>query len=848
MAAIRSSSVEEDGVYSSYAGMYETLLGVTECKLDEAVRVCFGSKFDERVLLYNGIRSNSSDDGGSNNNNSSGNNGLKGGFAVVIMEMVNSITAGVAFSANPLNSDRDEIVIDSSYGLGVSVVDGSVTADRYVYNKIRKCLVDQFVGKKMEEKRLKLLVEDGGDNDNDGNSGGGIENVTIDDVEKQNTSSLSMEQVKGLVKMVEIVENEYDTPMDIEWAYYDAGGEQQEQQLVLLQARPITTLFTLDANMMTLPNERRILYYDFNIASEATTTSPFTRMDMAISNEWMNMGMGLAKHTDNGGDDCTVDMLLDDPSLPLFKSSTRQYINMSFFFKFTSTQFWANEISTLDPHLASLFKSKDCDRKRYRSKKRWPKQCSVRNAFWLLRKLPLWKWYRVGKRFQNDPERAKLAYIQLVERDMAKVKALQQRGLQRDEDGRGLKKFSKEICQCCLPSFDEEIGVIYFVVLGTFNTLDKKRRDSSASEQVRAEYDALCSGYDGDELMKINIDMYRLANKLDADIWKEYGHDELQELAVRIQQNLDGTVSDLPNEFLTEWSSFMDQHGYDGVDQLFISSPRYQDKPELLLTRLRQNVGPGIKDPAIVHNEQMMNRRKVMDRQLEGAGLFQASRIRKRNEILDHVMWIRNAPKLHFARMIGVLREAVLQIENELIEARRLQNKGDIFHLDLEEVDEALADETIDLIQIITPRKAVYERALEATECPLLVDSRCRILRPDPPNQDDVGEGTLIGTAVSPGVATGRVRILKSPNEPFESGEILAATVTSPAWTPLFVGASGVILQIGGVLQHGALCAREYGKPAVSNIDIHNVLKTGMFVEVDGNSGIVKIIEREMTN
>jgi len=594
---------------------------------------------------------------------------------------------------------------------------------------------------------------------------------------------------------------------------------------------------------MTSPHERRILYYDFNIASEATTTSPFTRMDMAISNEWMNMGMGLAKH-----DGEEVDMLLDDPNLPLFKSSTRQYINLSFLFKFfTPTQF-AKDAYTLDPHLASLFTSKDCDRKRYRSKKRWPKQCSVRNAFWLLRKLPLWKWYRVGKRFQKDPERAKLAYIQLVESDMAKVKALQQRGLQRDEDGRGLTKFSKEICQCCLSSFDEELGAIYFVVLGTFNTLDKKRRDSSASEQVRAEYDALCSGYDGDELMKINIDMYRLANKLDASIWKEYGHDELHELAVRIQQNLDGTVSDLPSEFLTEWSSFMDQHGYDGVDQLFISSPRYQDKPELLLTRLRQNVGPGIKDPAIVHNEQMMNRREVMDRQLKGVGLFKASRIRKRNEILDHVMWIRNAPKLHFARMIGVLREAVLQIENELIEANRLQNKGDIFHLDLEEVDQALADETIDLMQIITPRKAVYERALEATECPLLVDSRCRILRPDPPNQDDVEEGTLIGTAVSPGVATGRVRILKSPNEPFEGGEILAATVTSPTWTPLFVGASGVILQIGGVLQHGALCAREYGKPAVSNIDIHNVLKTGMFVEVDGNSGIVKIIEREMTN
>lgn len=72
------------------------------------------------------------------------------------------------------------------------------------------------------------------------------------------------------------------------------------------------------------------------------------------------------------------------------------------------------------------------------------------------------------------------------------------------------------------------------------------------------------------------------------------------------------------------------------------------------------------------------------------------------------------------------------------------------------------------------------------------------------------------------------------------------AVVTSPAWTPLFVGASAVTLQIGGVLQHGALCARKFGKPAVSNIDIRSALKTGMLVEVDGNSGVVNILEESV--
>lgn len=143
-------------------------------------------------------------------------------------------------------------------------------------------------------------------------------------------------------------------------------------------------------------------------------------------------------------------------------------------------------------------------------------------------------------------------------------------------------------------------------------------------------------------------------------------------------------------------------------------------------------------------------------------------------------------------------------------------------------------------MRLVRPRKVVYERALRAK-----VHFRCRIFKHDPPARGDHEDETLVGAAVSPGVATGRVRILHSPAEEFESGELLAAVVTSPAWTPLFAGASAIILQVGVVLQHGALCAREYGKPAVANIDIHSVLKTGMMVTVDGNTGTVKIVDEQ---
>ena len=108
LAAVRSSTPDEDGEKSSFAGIFETMLGITPKTLEAAIRDCFASAFDYRVFSYAGVHTPS--------------------FAAVVMEMVDAHKAGVAFSANPLNSDRDEIVVDSSWGLGESVVDGTIEA------------------------------------------------------------------------------------------------------------------------------------------------------------------------------------------------------------------------------------------------------------------------------------------------------------------------------------------------------------------------------------------------------------------------------------------------------------------------------------------------------------------------------------------------------------------------------------------------------------------------------------------------------------------------------------------------------------------------------------------------
>jgi len=348
LVAVRSSAPEEDGTGASFAGAFETKLGIAANfdSLEKAIRDCFASLWDYRVFHYKQL----------NSINDSTTIFNKTGFAVVVMEMIDSIIAGVAFSANPLNSDRDELVIDSSWGLGESVVDGSVTADRYIVDKINKSpykVIKETIGTKGVEKRLGSVDGDGG-----------VIELTIQQGDERRTkSSLSHPQLQQLTKLVCLVEDTYGMPVDIEWAFIEGinNTNSNELELKLLQARPITTLFTVDDKMMTNPGEKRVLYFDGNIISEATTTSPFTTLDLDI---YCKFSILLTGHKSfKEAEDKNWSMYSESADMLLFNSSTRQYINMSYVLKYMSSSSLAKMTTPIDPYSASIFASNDCDRK-----------------------------------------------------------------------------------------------------------------------------------------------------------------------------------------------------------------------------------------------------------------------------------------------------------------------------------------------------------------------------------------------------------------------------------------------------------------------------------------------------
>jgi pyruvate,water dikinase len=227
--AVRSSSPEEDLAGASFAGGYETTLGVTLEQMEAAIIHSFASSFEERVFLYKKEHGFSID---------------QPRIAVIVQQQIDADCAGVAFSLNPLNNCFDEAVINANFGLGESVVAGEADPDVFVVDKIDRKILEAHPGRKEVVVQL--------------NSAGG---TTRSSRVGDSQACLTPAQVLELVDLLVRVENYYDRPVDIEWAI-------SHQKLYLLQARPITTYLPLPEEMVTAPGSPKHLYADSTLIEQ----------------------------------------------------------------------------------------------------------------------------------------------------------------------------------------------------------------------------------------------------------------------------------------------------------------------------------------------------------------------------------------------------------------------------------------------------------------------------------------------------------------------------------------------------------------------------------------------------
>jgi pyruvate,water dikinase len=205
---------------------------------------------------------------------------------------------------------------------------------------------------------------------------------------------------------------------------------------------------------------------------------------------------------------------------------------------------------------------------------------------------------------------------------------------------------------------------------------------------------------------------------------------------------------------------------------------------------------------------------------------------------------LREHPKFMLVQLLALVRSEALAAGGVLAERGQLERREDVWHLGFEEIALALEDPKLELAPRIAERKTELERD-RAHKPPIAITSDGEIAVPGT-RRGDLPAGALAGTPASAGVIEGLARVVTDPTrEELSAGEILVAPFTDPGWTPLLVHAAGLVTEVGGMMTHGAVVAREYGIPAVvSVVSAVERIKTGQRVRVDGTRGFVEILER----
>jgi rifampicin phosphotransferase len=306
----------------------------------------------------------------------------------------------------------------------------------------------------------------------------------------------------------------------------------------------------------------------------------------------------------------------------------------------------------------------------------------------------------------------------------------------------------------------------------------------------------------------------------------------------------------LPANAQNAIADFLAVYGMRGLAEIDLGRPRWRDDPapviQSLLSYLTMEDGPRAPDRVFARgqgeSEQVLAElfRRVRSRRFGGGKekvlRFFASRMRA-------LMGIRESPKFYIIRLMGCQREGLQDSGRWLAECGKLDQADDIFWLHWEELEAIAEGRGFGGKELIAARRASFAREQRRRRIPRLLLSDGRAIYESAPPTGPSPQ-LLTGDPVSPGVAEGSARVIRDPRGArLLPGEILVCPGTDPSWTPLFLAAGGLVMEVGGMMTHGSVVAREYGLPAVVGVDhATELLASGTMIRVDGSHGTVEII------
>jgi phosphohistidine swiveling domain-containing protein len=439
---------------------------------------------------------------------------------------------------------------------------------------------------------------------------------------------------------------------------------------------------------------------------------------------------------------------------------------------------------------------------------------------------------------------------------------------------------NEEITACCreiMMKLTERLGLILYLfsALGALWVLDivcnkwlwrgrlglgsgrhlagRKKQGQACPEQSRGDALDTCNAKAGKLVTGMGnmvdaaagLDIWRLAALANSKV-------EVKDLLLSdedwctIEKKLAQT--DSGREFLAEWRRFMLLHGHHCRGELELYNKRWSETPDYILKFVRSHIAQVDKIDPVQNFAASAKQRRQLERQCRR----QLKNPIKRtifNHLLvraQHGSVFRENAKSEVIKVLTAMRKLLIELGKRLADKGIIENADDVFFLRQEEIAPVVNGRAdFDIHQVVAARRAEYDKNSSVTP-PDVVFGK---FDPDnyvPDTQDEQTE-VLNGVGVSPGRATGKARVIlrADSDQQLLAGEILVAPFTDPGWTPYFVPAAAIVMDEGGVISHGSIVAREYGIPAVVNVGTATkIIKTGQKIQVDGDLGVVRILQR----
>ena len=293
--------------------------------------------------------------------------------------------------------------------------------------------------------------------------------------------------------------------------------------------------------------------------------------------------------------------------------------------------------------------------------------------------------------------------------------------------------------------------------------------------------------------------------------------------------------------------AWLDKYGMRCVGEIDITRPRWSERPTTLVPLILAHVEsfePGEsarrfekgRQEAWKKEQELLERLRALP-----DGERKAEEAKGRIDRVRTFMGYREYPKYGWVSHYFVYKQALLEEAERLVQAHVLREKEDIFWLTFHELHDIVRTNQVD-DQLIRQRKDAF-RSYQALTPPRVLTSDGEVIA-GAYRRDDLPAGALVGLPVSAGTIEGRARVILDMAEAdLEAGDILVTAYTDPSWTPLFVAIKGLVTEVGGLMTHGAVIAREYGLPAIVGVEhATRLIRDGQRIRVHGTDGYVEIL------